>query len=145
MKTKNIRYCFAGIIAVLIILCGMKFNNVYKDYQELQFKQEQIDTQVSVLMSKLYSALYRSDPINAEEVREYAAELSVLLPVTSYVKIPHFNDIANQLVETSEDIDARSTFSEQTLELFQNFIYNLGKPLPNHIDEMAESLYEAIV
>lgn len=51
MKARIVRYSFIGVVAVLIILCGMKFSNMYKDYQKLQFNQEQIDTQVSVLMS----------------------------------------------------------------------------------------------
>ena len=51
MKARIVRYGFIGVVAVLIILCGMKFSNMYKDYQKLQFNQEQIDTQVSVLMS----------------------------------------------------------------------------------------------
>lgn len=49
MKARIVRYGFIGVVAVLIILCGMKFSNMYKDYQKLQFNQEQIDTQVSVL------------------------------------------------------------------------------------------------
>ena len=48
MKARIVRYGFIGVVAVLIILCGMKFSNMYKDYQKLQFNQEQIDTQVSV-------------------------------------------------------------------------------------------------
>ena len=47
MKARIVRYSFIGVVAVLIILCGMKFSNIYKDYQKLQFNQEQIDTQVS--------------------------------------------------------------------------------------------------
>ena len=54
MKARIVRYGFIGVVAVLIILCGMKFSNMYKDYQKLQFNQEQIDTQVSVLMSMLF-------------------------------------------------------------------------------------------
>lgn len=46
MKARIVRYGFIGVVAVLIILCGMKFSNMYKDYQKLQFNQEQIDTQV---------------------------------------------------------------------------------------------------
>ena len=64
MKVRIVRYGFIGVVAVLIILCGMKFSNMYKDYQKLQFNQEQIDTQVSVLMSMLFSDLYYSDPID---------------------------------------------------------------------------------
>lgn len=64
MKARIVRYGFIGVVAVLIILCGMKFSNMYKDYQKLQFNQEQIDTQVSVLMSMLFSDLYYSDPID---------------------------------------------------------------------------------
>ena len=45
MKARIVRYSFIGVVAVLIILCGMKFSNMYKDYQKLQFNQEQIDTQ----------------------------------------------------------------------------------------------------
>ena len=63
MKARIVRYGFIGVVAVLIILCGMKFSNMYKDYQKLQFNQEQIDTQVSVLMSMLFSDLYYSDPL----------------------------------------------------------------------------------
>ena len=44
MKARIVRYGFIGVVAVLIILCGMKFSNMYKDYQKLQFNQEQIDT-----------------------------------------------------------------------------------------------------
>ena len=62
MKARIVRYGFIGVVAVLIILCEMKFSNMYKDYQKLQFNQEQIDTQVSVLMSMLFSDLYYSDP-----------------------------------------------------------------------------------
>lgn len=43
MKARIVRYGFIGVVAVLIILCGMKFSNMYKDYQKLQFNQEQID------------------------------------------------------------------------------------------------------
>ena len=43
MKARIVRYGFIGVVAVLIILCGMKFSNIYKDYQKLQFNQEQID------------------------------------------------------------------------------------------------------
>ena len=57
MKARIVRYSFIGVVAVLIILCGMKFSNMYKDYQKLQFNQEQIDTQVSVLMSMLFYRL----------------------------------------------------------------------------------------
>lgn len=57
MKARIVRYGFIGVVAVLIILCGMKFSNMYKDYQKLQFNQEQIDTQVSVLMSMLFFRL----------------------------------------------------------------------------------------
>ena len=67
MKARIVRYSFIGVVAVLIILCGMKFSNMYKDYQKLQFNQEQIDTQVSVLMSMLFSDLYYSDPIDLGE------------------------------------------------------------------------------
>lgn len=45
MKARIVRYSFIGVVAVLIILCGMKFSNMYKDYQKLQFNQEQIDAQ----------------------------------------------------------------------------------------------------
>jgi hypothetical protein len=99
MKARIVRYGFIGVVAVLIILCGMKFSNMYKDYQKLQFNQEQIDTQVSVLMSMLFSDLYYSDPIDLGETKEHADELSVLLQVTSYDEIPHFNDIANKLMK----------------------------------------------
>ena len=129
MKARIVRYGFIGVVAVLIILCGMKFSNMYKDYQKLQFNQEQIDTQVSVLMSMLFSDLYYSDPIDLGETKEHADELSVLLQVTSYDEIPHFNDIANKLIEISKNVESRPAFSEQTIELFQSFIYNLGKPL----------------
>ena len=57
MKARIVRYSFIGVVAVLIILCGMKFSNMYKDYQKLQFNQEQIDTQVSVLMSMPFFGL----------------------------------------------------------------------------------------
>ena len=77
MKARIVRYGFIGVVAVLIILCGMKFSNMYKDYQKLQFNQEQIDTQVSVLMSMLFSDLYYSDPIDLGETKEHADELSV--------------------------------------------------------------------
>lgn len=102
MKARIVRYSFIGVVAVLIILCGMKFSNMYKDYQKLQFNQEQIDTQVSVLMSMLFSDLYYSDPIDLGETKEHADELSVLLQVTSYDEISHFNDIANKLIEISK-------------------------------------------
>ena len=134
MKARIVRYGFIGVVAVLIILCGMKFSNMYKDYQKLQFNQEQIDTQVSVLMSMLFSDLYYSDPIDLGETKEHADELSVLLQVTSYDEIPHFNDIANKLIEISKNVESRPAFSEQTIELFQSFIYNLGKPLSDDID-----------
>ena len=68
MKARIVRYGFIGVVAVLIILCGMKFSNMYKDYQKLQFNQEQIDTQVTVLMSMLFSDLYYSDPIDLENL-----------------------------------------------------------------------------
>ena len=139
MKARIVRYGFIGVVAVLIILCGMKFSNMYKDYQKLQFNQEQIDTQVSVLMSMLFSDLYYSDP------KEHADELSVLLQVTSYDEIPHFNDIANKLIEISKNVESRPAFSEQTIELFQSFIYNLGKPLSDDIDTLSTSLYESIM
>ena len=71
MKARIVRYSFIGVVAVLIILCGMKFSNMYKDYQKLQFNQEQIDTQVSVLMSMLFSDLYYSDPIDLGETKEH--------------------------------------------------------------------------
>ena len=118
---------------------------MYKDYQKLQFNQEQIDTQVSVLMSMLFSDLYYSDPIDLGETKEHADELSVLLQVTSYDEIPHFNDIANKLIEISKNVESRPAFSEQTIELFQSFIYNLGKPLSDDIDTLSTSLYESIM
>ena len=34
MKARIVRYGFIGVVAVLIILCGMKFSNMYKDYQK---------------------------------------------------------------------------------------------------------------
>lgn len=145
MKARIVRYGFIGVVAVLIILCGMKFSNMYKDYQKLQFNQEQIDTQVSVLMSMLFSDLYYSDPIELGETKEHADELSVLLQVTSYDEIPHFNDIANKLIEISKNVESRPAFSEQTIELFQSFIYNLGKPLSDDIDTLSTSLYESIM
>ena len=145
MKARIVRYGFIGVVAVLIILCGMKFSNMYKDYQKLQFNQEQIDTQVSVLMSMLFSDLYYSDPIDLGETKEHADELSVLLQVTSYDEIPHFNDIANKLIEISKNVESRPAFSEQTIELFQSFIYNLGKPLSDDIDTLSTSLYESIM
>ena len=136
MKARIVRYGFIGVVAVLIILCGMKFSNMYKDYQKLQFNQEQIDTQVSVLMSMLFSDLYYSDPIDLGETKEHADELSVLLQVTSY---------ANKLIEISKNVESRPAFSEQTIELFQSFIYNLGKPLSDDIDTLSTSLYESIM
>lgn len=145
MKARIVRYSFIGVVAVLIILCGMKFSNMYKDYQKLQFNQEQIDTQVSVLMSMLFSDLYYSDPIDLGETKEHADELSVLLQVTSYDEISHFNDIANKLIEISKNVESRPAFSEQTIELFQSFIYNLGKPLSDDIDTLSTSLYESIM
>ena len=141
MKARIVRYGFIGVVAVLIILCGMKFSNMYKDYQKLQFNQEQIDTQVSVLMSMLFSDLYYSDPIDLGETKEHADELSVLLQVTSYDEIPHFNDIANKLIEISKNVESRPAFSEQTIELFQSFIYNLGKPLSDDIDGRLRKAY----
>ena len=126
MKARIVRYSFIGVVAVLIILCGMKFSNMYKDYQKLQFNQEQIDTQVSVLMSMLFSDLYYSDPIDLGETKEHADELSVLLQVTSYDEISHFNDIANKLIEISKNVESRPAFSEQTIELFQSFINCTG-------------------
>ena len=33
MKARIVRYGFIGVVAVLIILCGMKFSNIYKDYK----------------------------------------------------------------------------------------------------------------
>jgi len=30
MKARIVRYGFIGVVAVLIILCGMKFSNMYK-------------------------------------------------------------------------------------------------------------------
>lgn len=145
MKARIVRYGFIGVVAVLIILCGMKFSNMYKDYQKLRFNQEQIDTQVSVLMSMLFSDLYYSDPIDLGETKEHADELSVLLQVTSYDEISHFNDIANKLIEISKNVESRPAFSEQTIELFQSFIYNLGKPLSDDIDTLSTSLYESIM
>lgn len=144
MKARIVRYSFIGVVAVLIILCGMKFSNMYKDYQKLQFNQEQIDTQVSVLMSMLFSDLYYSDPIDLGETKEHADELSVLLQVTSYDEISHFTDIANKLIEYRR-CESRPAFSEQTIELFQSFIYNLGKPLSDDIDTLSTSLYESIM
>lgn len=141
MKARIVRYSFIGVVAVLIILCGMKFSNMYKDYQKLQFNQEQIDTQVSVLMSMLFSDLYYSDPIDLGETKEHADELSVLLQD----EISHFNDIANKLIEISKNVESRPAFSEQTIELFQSFIYNLGKPLSDDIDTLSTSLYESIM
>ena len=117
MKARIVRYGFIGVVAVLIILCGMKFSNMYKDYQKLQFNQEQIDTQVSVLMSMLFSDLYYSDPIDLGETKEHADELSVLLQVTSYDEIPHFNDIANKLIEISKNVESRPAFSEQRMRI----------------------------
>ena len=150
MKARIVRYGFIGVVAVLIILCGMKFSNMYKDYQKLQFNQEQIDTQVSVLMSMLFSDLYYSDPIDLGETKEHADELSVLLQVTSYDEIPHL--VAIMLVATGKPdarrnsaITSRPAFSEQTIELFQSFIYNLGKPLSDDIDTLSTSLYESIM
>ena len=102
-------------------------------------------TQVSVLMSMLFSDLYYSDPIDLGETKEHADELSVLLQVTSYDEIPHFNDIANKLIEISKNVESRPAFSEQTIELFQSFIYNLGKPLSDDIDTLSTSLYESIM
>lgn len=63
MKARIVRYGFIGVVAVLIILCGMKFSNMYKDYQKLQFNQEQIDTQVSVLMSMLFQTCTIPTPL----------------------------------------------------------------------------------
>ena len=156
-KEKVITMTVTLILAVILICikvthfviierpCGMKFSNMYKDYQKLQFNQEQIDTQVSVLMSMLFSDLYYSDPIDLGETKEHADELSVLLQVTSYDEIPHFNDIANKLIEISKNVESRPAFSEQTIELFQSFIYNLGKPLSDDIDTLSTSLYESIM
>lgn len=76
MKARIVRYGFIGVVAVLIILCGMKFSNMYKDYQKLQFNQEQIDTQVSVLMSMLFSDLYYSDPIDLGETKSMQMNLA---------------------------------------------------------------------
>ena len=104
-----------------------------------------LHTQVSVLMSMLFSDLYYSDPIDLGETKEHADELSVLLQVTSYDEIPHFNDIANKLIEISKNVESRPAFSEQTIELFQSFIYNLGKPLSDDIDTLSTSLYESIM
>ena len=73
-------------------------------------------------MSMLFSDLYYSDPIDLGETKEHADELSVLLQVTSYDEIPHFNDIANKLIEISKNVESRPAFSEQTIELFQSFI-----------------------
>jgi hypothetical protein len=95
--------------------------------------------------SMLFSDLYYSDPIDLGETKEHADELSVLLQVTSYDEIPHFNDIANKLIEISKNVESRPAFSEQTIELFQSFIYNLGKPLSDDIDTLSTSLYESIM
>ena len=92
-------------------------------------------------MSMLFSDLYYSDPIDLGETKEHADELSVLLQVTSYDEIPHFNDIANKLIEISKNVESRPAFSE----LFQSFIYNLGKPLSDDIDTLSTSLYESIM
>lgn len=92
-----------------------------------------------------FSDLYYSDPIDLGETKEHADELSVLLQVTSYDEIPHFNDIANKLIEISKNVESRPAFSEQTIELFQSFIYNLGKPLSDDIDTLSTSLYESIM
>ncbi len=57
------------------------------------------------------------------------------------MQIPHFNDIANKLIEISKNVESRPAFSEQTIELFQSFIYNLGKPLSDDIDTLSTGLY----
>ena len=53
--------------------------------------------------------------------------------------------IANKLIEISKNVESRPAFSEQTIELFQSFIYNLGKPLSDDIDTLSTSLYESIM
>ena len=69
MKARIVRYGFIGVVAVLIILCGMKFSNMYKDYQKLQFNQEQIDT-----AEKEAATQAEQDRLKAEEEAKKAAE-----------------------------------------------------------------------
>ena len=49
------------------------------------------------------------------------------------------------MIEISKNVESRPAFSEQTIELFQSFIYNLGKPLSDDIDTLSTSLYESIM
>ena len=130
-------------LALVLTLIGCGNNAQSSDEHNAEYEEGY--TQVSVLMSMLFSDLYYSDPIDLGETKEHADELSVLLQVTSYDEIPHFNDIANKLVEISKNVESRPAFSEQTIELFQSFIYNLGKPLSDDIDTLSTSLYESIM
>ena len=130
-------------LALVLTLIGCGNNAQSSDEHNAEYEEGY--TQVSVLMSMLFSDLYYSDPIDLGETKEHADELSVLLQVTSYDEIPHFNDIANKLIEISKNVESRPAFSEQTIELFQSFIYNLGKPLSNDIDTLSTSLYESIM
>ena len=130
-------------LALVLTLIGCGNNAQSSDEHNAEYEEGY--TQVSVLMSMLFSDLYYSDPIDLGETKEHADELSVLLQVTSYDEIPHFNDIANKLVEISKNVESRPAFSEQTIELFQSFIYNLGKPLSDDIDTLSTSLYESIL
>ena len=130
-------------LALVLTLIGCGNNAQSSDEHNAEYEEGY--TQVSVLMSMLFSDLYYSDPIDLGETKEHADELSVLLQVTSYDEIPHFNDIANKLIEISKNVESRPAFSEQTIELFQSFIYNLGKPLSDDIDTLSTSLYESIM
>ena len=96
MKARIVRYGFIGVVAVLIILCGMKFSNMYKDYQKLQFNQEQIDTQVSVLMSMLFSD---SDPIELADSAEIYPKGKPATTENIHIKTSRSNYNTRQLVE----------------------------------------------
>lgn len=112
MKARIVRYGFIGVVAVLIILCGMKFSNMYKDYQKLQFNQEQIDrglSKIDILHTVSIPQLARTIPLKGLNLslEKYRMPDGVIIEVESS---------SHYLGSFSEKNDSSTNWIEKIME-----------------------------
>lgn len=137
------------IVSTLCILAVLAFgifqyHTLNQKYAQLQFQQEQADASFSTAFALLYSGVFCSDPVDAESVKVYAAQVQVLLPLTSYKDISHLQDVADTMVYCANHLSETPQLSDSLTEQLAVLTMSLGKPLAKDIDSTCDAVWEEL-
>ena len=143
-KARTIQTISLFCILVVLGFGVFQYHALNQKYAQLQFQQEQADATFTTSFALLYSNVFRSDPVDTEEAKICAAQVQVLLPLTSYKNISHLDDVANAMIYFANNPAETPQLSDSLSEQLAVLTMSLGKPLATDIDSTCDSVWEAL-